>query len=206
MVPRYEPLAEWRKEHSVRAAPDGAAGQVQRVGWRFALVAATGDLATDAGLTGWPRGTASDAVRRCFNAWIAARPAGIGLSEPQQMPRRARLWFQMHGRSPRFPDFGRIDDDRALQAINQAGYRREGTQVNGRCLFEERTDVFVYPKAFAAEQCNGGNARPMLRLLDSLGHLHKEERDGFTCGLPIGGTSRPRVYWVKASILGDVDE
>lgn len=61
--------------------PEGAAGQVQRVGRRFALVAAAGEMATAAGMTGWPAGTATAAARRCFNDWIEARPGGIGLTE-----------------------------------------------------------------------------------------------------------------------------
>ena len=61
--------------------PDAASGQVQRVGHRFALVAVAGELATDAGLTGWPNGAATAAAHRCFNAWVEARPAGIGMTE-----------------------------------------------------------------------------------------------------------------------------
>lgn len=183
-----------------RFVPELASGQVQRVGRRFALVAAAGEMATDAGLTGWPAGAATDAARRCFNAWIEARPAGIGMSEEEQMLRRARLWFQMHGRSARFPDFGRIDDDRAPQAIAQAGWRREVQHDTGKGLVEAQAEWLVYPAVFAAELCGNGNPRPMLRLLDSLGHLHKEKDDGFTCGVPIGST-RMRVYRVKATIL-----
>ena len=67
--------------------PDAAVGQVWRVGRRFALAAVAGELATEAGITGWPAGTATAAARRCFEAWIAARPAGIGQTEEAQMLR-----------------------------------------------------------------------------------------------------------------------
>ncbi|HMM85074.1 DUF927 domain-containing protein [Azohydromonas sp.] len=56
---------------------DGASGQVHRVGRRFALAAVAGELATDAGLTGWPQGEATAAARACFEAWLAARPEGV---------------------------------------------------------------------------------------------------------------------------------
>lgn len=186
-----------------RFVPESASGQVQRVGRRFALVAVAGEMATDAGLTGWPAGAATAAAHRCFNAWVEARPAGIGMTEHEQMLRRARKWFQLHGRSARFPDFGRIDDDRAPQAIAQAGWRRELQHDSGKGLIEVQHEWLVYPEVFKDELCGNGNPRPLLRLLDSLGHLHKEKGDGYTCGVPIEGTGRVRVYRVKASLLED---
>ena len=53
--------------------PEAASGQVHRVGERFALVGAAGELATQAGLTGWEPGESERAARACFNAWMAAR-------------------------------------------------------------------------------------------------------------------------------------
>ena len=61
------------------------------------MVAAAGEMATEAGITGWPAGEAIDAARRCFNAWIEARPGGIGMSEDAQMLRQMRGWFGLHG-------------------------------------------------------------------------------------------------------------
>ena len=184
-----------------RFVPDAASGQVQRVGRRFALVAVAGELATDAGLTGWPNGAATAAAHRCFNTWIEARPAGIGMTEDEQMLRRARKWFQLHGRSARFPDFGRIDDDRAPQAIAQAGWRRELKHDSGKGLVEVQHEWLVHPEVFKDELCGNGNPRPLLQLLDSLGHLHKEKADGYTCGVPIDGAGRVRLYRVKATLL-----
>ena len=74
-------LRERMEAAEARFVPELASGQVQRVGRRFALVAVAGELATDAGLTGWPAGAATAAAHRCFNAWVEARPAGIGMTE-----------------------------------------------------------------------------------------------------------------------------
>jgi putative DNA primase/helicase len=60
--------------------PEDCSGQVERVGARFALVGAAGEMATAAGLTGWPVGESERAARACFNAWLAAR-GGIGNGE-----------------------------------------------------------------------------------------------------------------------------
>jgi putative DNA primase/helicase len=48
--------------------PAHASGQVKRGGRRFALIAAAGEMATAAGLTGWPEGEAIRAAHTCFNA------------------------------------------------------------------------------------------------------------------------------------------
>ena len=69
-------LAQW--------LPAGAGGQAQRVGERFAVVAAAGELAAGAGLLGWGEGEATQATKRCFDAWLAARGGhgGLGAGRP----------------------------------------------------------------------------------------------------------------------------
>ena len=109
-------------EHAL--VPEAAAGQVQRVGRRFALVAAAGELATEAGVTGWPARTATDAAHRCFADWLAIRRGGAGLSEDAEILRQVRQWLQAHGHSARCPNTERADDDHAPQPINQAGWRK----------------------------------------------------------------------------------
>ena len=203
-----EGLARTLRDRMERAegvmVPELASGQVKRVGRRFALVAAAGEMATDAGLTGWPAGTATAAAHRCFNDWIEARTGGLGLSEDAAMLARARAWFQAHGQSARFPDFERREDDHAPQAINQAGWRRRVKTTQG--LVETTGyEWFVFPEMFRAELCGGGSDKPLLRLLDGLGHVQREKRDGFTCGLPVDSGARQRVYRIKPSILGDAD-
>ena len=56
--------------------PEAASGQVERVGARFALVGAAGELATAAGLTGWPVGESDRAARACFAAKTGSPCAG----------------------------------------------------------------------------------------------------------------------------------
>ncbi len=74
---------------AARLIPANASGQVERVGARFALVGAAGELATQAGLTGWPVGESENAAAACFNAWLAAR-GGSGNGEIVAMLRQVR--------------------------------------------------------------------------------------------------------------------
>jgi putative DNA primase/helicase len=50
-------------------------GQIQRVLKTFALIAAAGDLATEFGLTGWPKQSASEAAMTLLAGWLAERDA-----------------------------------------------------------------------------------------------------------------------------------
>ena len=182
--------------------PETAAGQVQRVGRRFALVAVAGEMATEAGMTGWPAGTATDAARRCFNAWIEARPGGIGLTEDAQMLRQMRGWFGLHGEA-RFTDWSRADDDHAPKTMNRAGWRRAIKTTTG---MDELIgwEWFVLPDVFRTEVCKGFNERAALRLLRDREHLHTEgKREGYGCRAKPPGADGCMVYRVRSSILGD---
>lgn len=91
--------------------PGDAGGQAHRVGERFAIVAAAGELATEAGLTGWPRGIAASSAKACFLAWMDERggPANV---ESWRMLQQVREFFERHGES-RFTDWARGDDESA---------------------------------------------------------------------------------------------
>lgn len=198
-------LRERMEAAEARFVPELASGQVQRVGRRFALVAVAGEMATEAGLTGWPAGAAIDAAGRCFNAWIEARPAGIGMSEDAQMLRQVRGWFGLHG-DARFTDWHRADDDHAPKTMNRAGWRKAIKTTTG---LEELIgyEWFVLPDVFRTEACKGFNERAALRLLDGLGHLHREgKRPGFTCTASPPGADKCQVYRVKSSILSQADD
>ena len=102
--------------------PPGASGQVERVGARFALVGAAGELATQAGLTGWPAGEAEWAAKACFDAWLASR-GGIGNGEVMSMLRAVRRFLEAHGEG-RFTWWHRAADDHNAKTLNRAGFRR----------------------------------------------------------------------------------
>jgi uncharacterized protein (DUF927 family) len=65
-----------------RHVPAGASGEVFRAAQRFGLIAAAGELATEAGITGWNPGEATEAAARCLKSWIAGRgTTGAGDAE-----------------------------------------------------------------------------------------------------------------------------
>ncbi|HMO45916.1 MAG TPA: DUF927 domain-containing protein [Rubrivivax sp.] len=194
---------------ALQIVPESASGQVQRVGRRFALAGAAGELATAAGVTGWRNGEATHAARRCFNAWIESRPGGIGMAEDASMLRQIRGWFAAHG-DARFVDWDRGDDDHAPRTMHRAGWRKRRTitglrDANGDCVSASFDEWFVQVDVFRGEICKGFNDRAALRLLKSLDHLHTEGK-GLTCSASPPGAHRAQVVRVKSSILQESDE
>jgi putative DNA primase/helicase len=74
-------IDQWMQQHM----PKNAGGQIDRVARRFALAAIAGEMATDAGLTGWSKGEASQGAATCFNAWLESF-GGIGDCEETRHP------------------------------------------------------------------------------------------------------------------------
>jgi putative DNA primase/helicase len=154
--------------------PESASGQVQRVGRRFALVAAAGELATQAGITGWPEGV-------CFESWLSTR-GGLGNLEQNQMLAQVRNFLQLHG-GGRFTWWHRAADDHAPNTLSRAGYKRmindDGKPVKSNAEhqreFGERmgdadaqgvaTEYFIFPEVFDKEVCQGFDAKAVKRLL-----------------------------------------
>lgn len=225
-VEHADSLRERTREAVERLAalwvPEAASGQVHRVGRRFALVAAAGELATEAGVTGWPAGAATAAARDCFHAWINARPGGAGSAEEAAMLAQVRRWLQLNG-AGRFTWWHRALDDRAPDKGMRAGYRRlmtpEGKPVKtdsdhmaefGETMrpsdaAESVVEHFVFPEVFDAEVCEGFDAQAVKRLLRERGHLLPEKGRPFDCKPRLPGMGPTRCYRVAASIFDGGD-
>jgi putative DNA primase/helicase len=170
--------------------PEAASGQVVRVGRRFALVAAAGELATQAGITGWPEGEATRAARSCFEAWLSAR-GGLGNLEQTQMLGQVRKFLLLNGDS-RFKSWHKKESHNAPRIQYQAGFRR-AINASGEYLKSDSdmhaeesagSVYFVFPDVFDKEACEGFDPKAVKRLLRDRGHLepakdghfHRKER------------------------------
>lgn len=72
-------------------------GQESRVAGQLALIATAGELATQAGITGWSRGSASLSAITAFSVWRSDR--GQGSAEDQQILDAVRSFIERHGDS-----------------------------------------------------------------------------------------------------------
>ena len=162
-------------------------GQVQRVAKRFALVAAAGELAIQAGITGWQQGRAHEAVGQCFNDWLSGFGDGANLEE-RAILIDVKSFFQANG-SSRFenlnPPLMASGDDMPQRINNRVGYFRQDG---------EGKTYLVYPEQFKTEICQGHDTKQVAKILLEAGWLELGDggRDKRRETLPDG--SRPRLY------------
>ena len=198
--------------------PEAASGQVERVGARFALVGAAGELATAAGLTGWPVGESERAARACFESWLAAR-GGIGNGEVVAMLRQVRRFLETHG-DGRFAMWHRGSDDHAPKTLMRAGVRRmlnadgEPIKTNSQhgAEFGDRMpaalgegvsfEYFILAEVFTSEVCQGFDRDAVCRVLLEHGCLIPDKGRAFDCKPRLPGLGLTRCYRIPPAIFG----
>jgi putative DNA primase/helicase len=197
--------------------PEVASGQVYRVGARFALVGAAGELATAAGLTGWAKGESERTAKACFNAWLAAR-GGTGNGEVGAMLRQVRRFLELHGEG-RFTWWHRAADDHSAKTLNRAGFRRmvneRGEPIKSNADHQraygedmqpfdaERTSVeyFIMPEVFRAEVCQGFDPEAVCKVLTDHGCLTAKEAGRYTVKERLPGLGPSRCYRIPFKIF-----
>ncbi len=131
--------------------------QVQRVAQRFAQVAASGELASELGITGWDKDEANNAAIACFKTWIDAR-GGDGSQEERIALERVNQMLLQYERS-RFNS----EDQEAVRT----------SQVWGSV---DKEFFFIYPEIFKKEICADLDPRTVERVLKDHGFLHPSKK------------------------------
>ena len=197
--------------------PTGASGQVKRGGRRFALIAAAGEMATAAGLTGWPEGEAINATQTCFNAWLTLR-GGSGSSEKTSMLRQVKAFLETHG-DARFAMWHRAADDHAAKTLHRAGVRRmlsddgepiktnsqHGAEFGDRmpAAFGEGVsyEYFVMAETFKTEVCKGFDVQAVCAVLVEHGALTVKEPGRYSIKTKLPGIGPVRCYCIPPTIF-----
>jgi putative DNA primase/helicase len=197
--------------------PKNCSGQVERVGARFALVGAAGEIATAAGLTGWPTGESERAARACFNAWRVAR-GGDGNGEVMAMLRQVRRFLELHAEG-RFAMWHRGSDDHAPKTLQRAGVRRmlnehgEPVKTNSQfgTEFGDRMpaaigetvsfEYFVTAEIFKNEICNGFNMKAVCQVLLEHGCLIPDKGRAYDCKPRLPGIGLAWCYRIPPAIF-----
>lgn len=197
--------------------PRGASGQVERVAARFALVAVAGELATEAGLTGWEPSESEWAARACFDAWLAAR-GGAGNGEVTAMLRQVRRFLEAHGEG-RFTWWHRAADDHSAKTLHRAGFRRmlnehgEPIKTNGQHLGEYgdkmaasagegvSVEFFILPEVFRSEVCQGFDYAAVCRVLLEHGALVPGTGRAFDCRVRLPGHGLANCYRIPPTLF-----
>jgi len=149
-------VSRYRRAFIEKPVPQGASGEVSRAAGRFSLVAAAGQLATEAGVLPWPGDAAEDAAALLFLEWLAARGTS-GAVDIEAGIRQVRLFLEQHGSSR----FEREGENRPVVA--RAGFFRKATDGSG--------EYWILRETFKAEVCRTFDPQAIAKALADRGYL-----------------------------------
>jgi putative DNA primase/helicase len=190
----------------------GAESQVHRVIRRFALLAAAGELASKAGLTGWPAGVATAGIGQCVNAWLNHR-GGAENMEERRILERLRDFIGRNWQG-RFIPWERATDERAPSKSEAVGYRKDAGTIKHADNSGEtpQQEFYITPEGWVEIFRGMDPQRAALVLLEK-GVLvpGKWTRDGITSMRPycreyLPGMGRRQAYRTVSNpfaLLGD---
>ena len=129
--------------------PKNATGVVSRAALRFALVAAAGEIATKLKLTGWKKGEASQAAKRCFASWMEHRktfdPVAMAVDRVQKFILENNARFELVGGDVRLNG-------------SKFGYQKKGK-------------FLILPEVFRDVVCAGTSPESVADALERAGYL-----------------------------------
>jgi len=141
---------------SFQAGCRNADSQVQRAATRFALIAAAGDLATKAGITGWAEGEAINSALTCFNVWRNSWTP-TGSREHEKSIEQVRGWLQ----------------------VNEARFKRSDNEdaPNNCAGLSQNGEHWIFPSVFRDEVCGGIRQKTVTDALLKFNYLKIDESD-----------------------------
>ncbi|MDQ9008641.1 DUF927 domain-containing protein [Acinetobacter gerneri] len=177
------------EQYNAELIAEHSQGHIVRVANAFALIAVAGELATLAGITGWQTGTALNAVKEVFNAWVNDFEY-VGDYQTKEYILHVKAFFEAN-ESSRFESIT-PDVDQIEKIINRVGYWKI---ENGEKLF------LVLPEQFKNEVCKGHDNRKVAKalLLEQLLE-HDTGKTSKTVRIP-SKKNAVKVYAVKEAIF-----
>ena len=164
-------------------------GHISRVANALALIAVAGELATQAGITGWQAGTAFNAVKTVFNNWVNSFEY-VGDYESREYILHVKAFFEAN-ESSRFESIT-PDPEHIEKIINRVGYWKI---ENGEKLF------LVLPEQFKNEVCKGCDSKKVAKALLIQKLLeHDTGKTSKTVRIP-SKKNAVKVYAVKEAIF-----
>ena len=186
-----EYLAQDKQAHALTASNlmqsfinqySGLSEQSGRVLASFAIVAAAGEMATNAGITGWQEGQATNAAKVCFQSYLDNYGSSANLEEKQVISHIAK-YLQKYANS-RFEDA----ESNVKRLNEKAGYYR---QSNNTYLFA--TEVFT-------DICQPFDKRQVLEVL----HKHNliDKKSGrYDARINLKNVDLTRAYIVSGEVI-----
>lgn len=167
------------------------AAQAHRVAKRFAIVAAAGEIAMLAGITGWQAGQATTAVKVCLDNWLD-NYGRDGEHEQRQIIEHIKAFIEQHGSSRFQPCYRNTRLDFEERTPNRVGYRNM------------ETGDYYFSKETFDKVCAPFSKKKVLQVLEEADLLLLNQGDRKIYKAPdtlFSGKQRPSVYAVTADIL-----
>jgi uncharacterized protein (DUF927 family) len=173
-----------------------ANAQVTRALRRFAIIAAGGELATEAGITGWAAGEAADAIQEVFGLWIRGR-GGLMSAADRNAVANTRAFL--------------IKNDARFHKLNPDSEDEDGLMLSASMLhrpilnlagWKDADGYWVSSDAWTKEIHAGVDGKSAARVLRDAGLLVTDKNRGsrLTRRAP-RVIDRIQCYFVKRAIL-----
>jgi putative DNA primase/helicase len=191
-----ETLKRLIKEFKDKHVQPGSSGEVYRVAERFAVVGAAGELATQAGITGWSQGTAIDSAAWCYKSWLSTRSTGS--SDMDKAVDAIKAFLMAH--ESRFEwlhtETNTLPLATSIATGNRAGFRRSVAEGG------EATVEYLVPTETLRDMCQGHDVKKVAKELAKRGHLRRQE-DRLQVQHRVGDKGLMRFYAIRSSIFND---
>lgn len=181
-----------KKEYERALLPADSGKQVGRIVDRFALLAVAGELATHAGITGWPEGEAYRAAKACLDAWLKDRGHAANQEEADALERIRR--FVTANQYTRFADW---DDDKNRPA-NMVGYRRV---IKGNNTNDAVTTFYVLPSGWK-EICGTSDQKKTALLCREKGWITETSESRIQKQIRLPEIGPKFVYVLNQEVIG----
>jgi putative DNA primase/helicase len=165
--------------------------QESRAAKRFALIALSGELATEYGITGWTKGDACQGVKACFAQWRLH--FGGGDTEDRQIKESIQAYVEIYGDAR----FTSTHDDRLLHGI-RSGYWKDG--VHGR--------EWMFSKSGLMEATKGYDLKKVVDVLKGCGWLILDGQGKSTRVVDFKNnmTGEKRFYFIHFNSISDIEK
>ena len=180
-----------RKQWVDTFVPPLSDGQVQRVGNKFALIAAAGELAIAFGILPYPSKCVEQAMAGLYKKWIQTR-GGLQSYELRQVEERLKTLIVQQGGS-RFEAPWELTSS-PLQIHNRAGFKKRNEKGEW--------EYYLFPNVFKTEVVGTLVERRAKEHLASCGFLVRD-KGGYTTSLHVPGYGQVRLYKMASQIISE---
>jgi putative DNA primase/helicase len=169
-----------------------ADAQVIRARRRFAMIAAGGELATEAGLTGWTKGDAAFAILVLFGAWIDGR-GGLMSAADRNAVANTRAFLIANG-SSRFEKLERQPNGNLVLAFGSVASR-------DRAGWKDDAGYWIPTDVWTREIHKGVDGKSAARVLLKENLMVPDKQRGRLTRRGPRAIGEPQCYYIKSEVM-----